>query len=232
MYEDEQANVERSVLVDMLLASLQRLESRIRKKYYGYPYREIEVPKYYQNHPYSYDEVGKLLKIIYGLLKKLEGYLKSKGTYDYYYPYFKEYHQLLNELLEYYGIKSEELEEDELTLLTEREKKEYELLKDLGEQTNHPELPEQYLQKVKWSRMSIEEKLERLIDRWWQQKKKREKLSKELTYAGKTVEEWIQELDLRDKGEKLARKKPWLLADPSQRDILKKIDKGEIWYDD
>ena len=235
MYEDEQANVEKSVQTHMLLESVKRLESRIRNKYhYDYPYREIEVPKYCGNYPYNCDEAKQLLEIIYGLLKKLEGYLQSKGVYEYYDKYFEEYYSLFNELCDYYQIDIDEFEgyKNFKQLLSKEELEEFEKVERVAELVNRPELVEQYLKKVKWSRMTLEEKLGRLIDQWWNEKKKREKLSKQPTYAGKTVEEWIQELDLKGKGKKLAREKPWMLITPGGRHVLKQIDKRVIIYDD
>ena len=234
MYEDEQANVLKCAEIDMLLKSVERLEQRIKRKYYDYDYPKVQYPSYYGNYPYQLDEIKELLKIIHTLLKKLEGYLQSKGVYEYYDKYFEEYHSLFDELCRHYGINTDEFEgyQNFKQTLSKGELEEFEKVERLAELVNRPELVEQWKQKHEWSKLSLEQKLNEIVEKWWNEKKKQEKLSRKLTYAGKTVEEWIRDLNLRDKGKRLAKKKPWLLADPSERQILQSIDKGEIWYDD
>ncbi|MCS7365819.1 MAG: hypothetical protein NDF54_10315 [archaeon GB-1867-035] len=228
MYENEQIQVEKSVLVDMLLASVQKLESRIRKKYYDYYqyYREIELPECYQSYPYVRDEAKQLLQVVYNLLERLEVYLQSKNTYQYYERYFEEYHSLFNELCEYFQIDIDEFQgyENFKQLLSKQELKEFEKVERVAELVNRPELVEQYLQKVKWSRLSLEEKLSRLINKWWSEKKKREKLSKELTYGGRTVQEWFEVLNLNEFQREYAKRHPWLLVSESGRSLLKKLE--------
>jgi len=223
--EQEYNNVLRCVEVDMLLKSLQRLEAKVRDKYYDYPYGEIEVPKHYRNYPYSYDEVRQLLEIIYTMLKRLQMYLESKGTYDYYYDtYFKPHYDLFNGLCEYFQVDVKEFEEDELSLLTEEEKREYELLRDLGQLTNHPELPVQYLKKVEWARKPFEERLSELINRWWEKRRAEQLSEDEPKYGAYTVKEWLQRLDLNEFQQEYAKRHPWLLASESGRSLLRKLE--------
>ena len=228
MYEDEQANVEKSVQTHMLLESVKKLESRIKQKYYDYYqyYREIELPECYQSYPYTTHEAKQLLEIIYTLLKRLEGYLQSKGVYEYYDKYFEEYHSLFNELCEYFQIDIDEFEgyENFKQLLSEQELKEFEKVERVAELVNRPELVEQYLKKVKWNRMSLEQKLSTLIEKWWKKRKAEQLSSTEPKYGAYTLKQWFEKLNLNEFQRAYAKRHPWLLASESGRSLLRKLE--------
>ena len=230
MYEDEQANVERSIQIDLLLTSIERLERRVRSRYPDYNHPRITLPEYYQIYPYSIHEAKQLLQVVYNLLKRLEMYLQSKNTYQYYERYFEEYHSLFNELCSHYGIDTDEFEgyENFKQLLSEQELKEFEKVERVAKLLDRPELIQQWQRKHQWSRMSIEEKLERLIDRWWKKRKAEQLSSSEPKYGAYTLKQWFEKLNLNEFQQEYAKRHPWLLASESGRSLLKSLQRHMI----
>jgi len=221
--EQEYNEVLKCVEIDMLLKSVEKLEQRIKQKYYDYYYPQVQYPSYYGKYPYTQDEAKKLLEIIYNLLKKLRMYLESKNMYQYYKRYFEEYQNLLDELCEHYQVDTDEFEghENFKQLLTKGELKEFEKVERVAELLNKPQLIEQWKERWRWGRMSFEEKLAEVVDRWWQKKKKEEQLSKQPKYGAYTVKEWLQRLNLNKFQQEYAKRHPWLLASESGRSLLK-----------
>ena len=227
MYEDEQANVLKCAEIDMLLKSVERLEQRIKRKYYDYDYPKVQYPSYYGNYPYQLDEIKELLKIIHTLLKKLEGYLQSKGVYEYYDKYFEEYHSLFDELCRHYGINTDEFEgyQNFKQTLSKGELEEFERVERLAELVQRPELIEQFIRKAKWKRLSLEEKLARVIDRWWKKRKAEQLSSSEPKYGAYTLKQWFEKLNLNEFQQEYAKRHPWLLASESGRSLLQKLER-------
>jgi len=232
--EQEYNEVLKCVEVDMLLKSVERLEQRIKRKYFDYDYPQVQYPSYYGNYPYQLDEIKGLLELIHGLLRRLENYLKSKGVYSYYSKYFKPYYDLFSELCQYYQIDIEQFEgyKNFKQLLSKGELEEFEKVERVAELVNRPELIEQWKRKYEWSHMSLEQKLAKLVDKWWKQKQEAKLSKSEPKYGAYTVSEWIEKLNLTGKGKKLAEEKPWMLTTPAGRHVLKQIDKRVIIYDD